>query len=48
MSIKYKFKNPDGCYFISFAVVEWIDVFTRKEYKELLVKNLEYCQRNKA
>lgn len=48
MSIKYKFKNPDGCYFISFAVVEWIDVFTRKEYKELLVKNLEYCQRNKG
>lgn len=25
MSRKYKFYNPDGVYFISFAVVEWLD-----------------------
>ena len=30
MSRNYKFKNPEGVYFVSFAVVEWIDVFTRK------------------
>jgi hypothetical protein len=28
MSRNYKFYNPDGVYFISFAVVEWLDVFT--------------------
>jgi REP element-mobilizing transposase RayT len=44
MSTKYKFKNPKGCYFISFAVVEWVDVFTRKEYKNILLDNLKYCQ----
>lgn len=48
MSTKYKFHNKDGCYFISFAVVGWVDVFTRKEYKELLVENLKYCQRQKG
>jgi len=25
MSRNYKFHNPDGVYFTSFAVVEWLD-----------------------
>ncbi|MEM6737238.1 MAG: transposase, partial [Bacteroidota bacterium] len=29
MSRKYKFHNKEGLYFISFAVVYWIDVFVR-------------------
>ena len=37
MSRNYKFHNPEGVYFVSFAVVEWIDVFTRLEYKEILL-----------
>ncbi len=27
MSRRYKFYNPDGLYFISFAVKDWVDVF---------------------
>ncbi len=37
-----------GTYFISFAVVDWIDLFTRKEYARFLLDNLIYCQRNKG
>ena len=48
MSTKYKFKNKDGCYFISFSTVGWIDVFTRRSYKDALVENLKYCQREKG
>ncbi len=48
MSTKYKFHNPDGVYFITFAVVEWVDVFTRKEYRDILIENLKYCQANKG
>ena len=29
MSRKYKFGEKDGAYFVSFATVNWIDVFTR-------------------
>jgi len=29
MNRNYKFHNPEGVYFISFAVVGWLDVFTR-------------------
>lgn len=31
MSRNYKFHNPEGVYFVSSAVVEWIDVFTRND-----------------
>ena len=33
-SENYKVAKQDAVYFVSFAVVEWIDVFTRNEYKD--------------
>lgn len=48
MSRNYKFHNPEGLYFVSFAVVEWLDVFTRNEYKNILVDSLIYCQKQKG
>jgi len=48
MSRNYKFHNPEGVYFISFAVVGWLDVFTREEYKNILIESLHYCQREKG
>jgi len=33
MSRKYKFGDSSKLYFISFAVINWIDLFIRKEYK---------------
>lgn len=48
MSRNYKFHNPEGLYFVSFAVVEWLDVFTRNEYKDILVESLSYCQKHKG
>ena len=48
MSRNYKFHNPEGIYFISFAVVNWLDVFTRNEYKDILLDSLHYCQREKG
>ena len=48
MSCNYKFHNPDGVYFVSFAVVEWIDGFTTNEYKNILIESLRYCQRKKG
>lgn len=48
MSRNYKFHNPDGLYFISFAVVGWLDVFIRNEYKDLFIESLVYCQKEKG
>ena len=48
MSRNYKFHNPDGVYFVSFAVVEWIDVFIRNEYNDIVIDSLHYCQKEKG
>lgn len=48
MSRNYKFHNPEGIYFVSFAVVDWLDVFTRNEYKDILLDSLQYCQKEKG
>lgn len=45
MSRKYKFKEKDGAYFISFATVFWIDVFTRTEYFDIIINSLDYCRK---
>ena len=48
MSRKYKFKEKDGAYFISFAIVFWIDLFTRMEYFDIVIASLDYCRKNKG
>jgi hypothetical protein len=42
MTETYKIQ-PKGLYFVTLTVVGGIDVFTRYEYCELLVDNLNYC-----
>jgi REP element-mobilizing transposase RayT len=48
MSRNYRFHNPSAPYFVSFAVVEWLDVFTRTQYKNILIESLKYCQKEKG
>jgi len=48
MSRNYKFHNPEGLYFISFATVCWVDVFVRRLYFDCLVDNLNYCVDHKG
>ena len=43
MSRNYKFHNPEGLYFISFATVHWIDVFVRRLYFDCIVESLNHC-----
>jgi REP element-mobilizing transposase RayT len=33
---------------VSFAVVGWLDVFTRNECKDLVLESLKFCQKNKG
>lgn len=48
MSRKYKFGESTGAYFISFATVYWIDVFTRDIYFSVIIESLDYCRKNKG
>lgn len=48
MSVKYKFRDQDQLYFVTFAVVNWIDLFIRNEYKNILLDSWRYCQKEKG
>lgn len=48
MGFKYRITTNDELYFLTLTVVDWIDIFTRKEFCEDLVDSLRYCQQNKG
>ena len=48
MSTKYKFIDNDGVYYVSFATVSWVDVFTRPAYNDIFINSVRYCQQNKG
>jgi len=48
MSRKYKIRNQDKLYFVTLTVVEWIDLFTRQEYRDIFIGSLKFCQAKKG
>ena len=44
----YKIRNQEAIHFITFAVVEWVDVFTRKDYKDIVLDSIRFCQQEKG
>jgi putative transposase len=47
MSKKYKFTDNSKLYFVSFAVVNWIDLFIREAYRNVLIDSIKHCQATK-
>jgi putative transposase len=48
MGRKYNFRDQPSNYFVFFTTVYWVDVFTRRIYKDLLVDSLNICVENKC
>lgn len=48
MPSKYKIHNQQDIYFVTFAVVEWVDALSRPIYKDILIESFKYCQANKG
>jgi putative transposase len=44
----YKITDQGATHFVSFAVVEWVDVFTRKDYRDIVIDSLKHCQEKKG
>lgn len=44
----YFINDQNAVYFLTFTVVDWVDVFTRKEYKVVIADSLNYCIANKG
>lgn len=48
MSTGYQIKEQDKLHFVTLQVVEWVDIFTRQKYRDIIITNLAYCQKNKG
>jgi len=40
--------KSNDTFFVTITVIYWIDLFTRPVYKDFIVKNLDYCRKNKG
>ncbi|MTI19870.1 transposase [Fulvivirga sp. RKSG066] len=47
MGRKYAIRDQQALHFVTFTVVNWIDLFIRDEYKQIIVDSLDYCIENK-
>jgi len=45
---RYQMSDKQGCYFVTFTVIHWIDIFSRKDYRDIIVSSLNYCIANKG
>lgn len=45
---KYLITDKAGCYFVTFTVIHWIDTFSKKEYRDIIVDSLHYCIKEKG
>ena len=48
MTDGYQIKNQQGLYFLTFQVVGWADVFTRKTYRDIILDSFSYCRKEKG
>ena len=47
MSTGYKIAEGTGASYLTFQIVAWVDIFTRKVYRDIVIESLKYCQQNK-
>ena len=45
---RYKIQDQQACYFITMTVVYWMDIFSRKEYRDIIVGSFNYCVAHKG
>lgn len=48
MGRKHKIRDQKSIYFVTFTVVKWLDVFTRNDYRMILLDSIKYCQEKKG
>ncbi|MFC6192642.1 transposase [Dyadobacter subterraneus] len=47
-SDQYFIRNQNSIYYLTLTVVDWVDVFTRKEHKFSILESLRFCQNEKG
>ena len=48
MSTGYKIAEKDDVYYLTFQIVGWVDIFTRKIYRDIVIESFKFLQKNKG
>jgi REP element-mobilizing transposase RayT len=48
MTQGYQVYDQQGTYFLTFQIVEWVYVFTRPLYKQIITDCFTFCRKNKG
>ncbi|MBN1926961.1 MAG: transposase, partial [Prolixibacteraceae bacterium] len=47
MSTGYQINDQEGLYYLTFQIVDWIDIFTRQVYRDIVIESLRFAIENK-
>ena len=47
MTTGYQIKDQEGLYYLTFQVVDWVDLFTRVVYRDIIIESLKYAMEHK-
>ena len=48
MSNAYAINQKGGTYYLTLTVISWVDVFSRKRHRDILLDSLAHCRLNKG
>ena len=48
MGTAYQIHDQSACYYMTFQVIDWVDVFSRKRYRDIIIDSFKFCQKNKG
>ena len=48
MSRKFKIRDQEAVYFVTFTIIQWLDIFIRSEYRDVFLDSIRYCQKHKG
>lgn len=48
MSKKYKYHDPEGMYFISPTLVDWVDLYTKVSFQDIIMDSLQFAMNERG
>ena len=48
MSQTYQIQDQSAPHFLTFQVIDWVDVFSRKNYRDIFIESMKFCRQTKG
>jgi REP element-mobilizing transposase RayT len=48
MATSLHIKSENELHFLTFTIVGWIDIFSNRNFKDIIIENLSYCRKEKG